>query len=34
MESANNRKYARYTGLATNIDENGFMCKNIPFEVG
>ena len=34
MESANNRKYARYTGLATDIEDNGFKCKNIPFEVG
>ena len=34
MESANNRKYTLYTGLATDIEENGFKCKNIPYEVG
>ena len=34
IESANNRKYNRYTGLATDIEDNGFSCKNIPFEVG
>jgi hypothetical protein len=34
IESANKRKYARYIVLATDIGENVFRCKNIPFEFG
>ena len=34
IEAANSRKYSRYTGLATDIEENGYQCKNIPYEVG
>jgi hypothetical protein len=33
MESTNNRKYMRYTGLAADMEENGLKCTNIPFEV-
>ena len=34
IESAHNRKYNRYSGLATDIEDNGYQCRNIPFEVG
>ena len=34
MEAANRRKHTRYSGLATDIEDNGYTCKNIPFEVG
>ena len=34
LEAANSRKYSRYTGLASDIEDNGYSCKNIPFEVG
>ena len=34
LEAANNRKYNRYSGLATDIEDNGYQCRNIPFEVG
>jgi hypothetical protein len=34
MEAANQRKYERYTSLCSDIKENGYNCKNIPFEVG
>ena len=32
--AANTRKYERYTSLASDITDRGFVCKNIPFEVG
>jgi hypothetical protein len=34
IESANKRKYNRYSPLAADIEESGHKCKNIPFEVG
>ena len=34
MEAANARKYERYTSLSEDIKEAGYICKNIPFEVG
>ena len=34
LEAANMRKYERYTSLSSDIQEAGFICKNIPFEVG
>ena len=34
IEAANKRKYERYTSLASDIEEAGYTCKNIPFEVG
>ena len=34
MEAANQRKYDRYTALCSDIQDAGFTCKNIPFEVG
>ena len=34
LEAANRRKYNRYCGLATDIEDNGYKCKNFPFEVG
>jgi hypothetical protein len=34
LEAANNRNYNRYSGLATDIEDNGYQCRNIPFEVG
>ena len=34
MEAANQRKYERYTALTSDIKENGYECKNIPFEIG
>ena len=34
IEAANQRKYNRYTALTSDIKENGYDCKNIPFEVG
>ena len=34
MEAANRRKKSRYHSLATDIEDNGFSCKNFPFEVG
>ena len=32
--SANQRKYNRYSSLKTDIEDRGYACKNIPFEVG
>ena len=34
MEAANQRTYERYTSLCSDIEEAGYNCKNIPFEVG
>ena len=34
MEAAYQRKYERYTALSEDIKAAGFICKNIPFEVG
>ena len=34
LEAANSRKYVRYSSLTTDIEDNGYTCKNIPFEVG
>ena len=34
LEAANRRKQSRYSGLATDIEDNGYSCKNYPFEVG
>ena len=34
MEAANQKKYNRYSSLTQDIKENGYNCKNIPFEVG
>ena len=34
LEAANKRKYERYSPLAADIEEAGYICKNIPFEVG
>ena len=33
IEAANRRKYNRYSALAADIEEAGYICKNIPFEV-
>ena len=32
--SANRRKHERYVSLAEDIREAGYICKNIPFEIG
>ena len=34
MEAANKRKSDRYSSLCSDIIDAGFICKNIPFEVG
>ena len=34
MEAANKRKHERYSSLCSDIIDAGFICKNIPFEVG
>ena len=34
MERAYRRKYERYSSLSADIEEAGFLCRNIPFEVG
>jgi hypothetical protein len=34
IDAATRRKYNRYSSLASDIQEAGYICKNIPFEVG
>ena len=34
FEEAHRRKKIRYTHLASDIEDNGYECKNVPFEVG
>ena len=34
QQTKGNMKYERYTSLASDIEEAGYACKNIPFEVG
>ena len=34
IEAANRKKYNSYCGLATDIEDNGYKCKNFPNEVG
>ena len=34
IAAANRRKYDRYTALTEDIQEAGYSCRNIPFEVG
>ena len=34
IEAANRKKYNSYCGLATDIEHNGYKCKNFPNEVG
>ena len=34
IQAANRRKYDRYSPLSADINDAGFNCKNIPFEVG
>ena len=34
LEAANQRKYERYTPLTEDIKDAGYLCTNIPFEVG
>ena len=34
ITAANNRKYDRYSSLSSDIQEGGYNCRNIPFEVG
>ena len=34
IEQANTRKRIRYANMETDIEDAGFICKNIPFEVG
>ena len=34
FEQAHNRKKARYTQLTSDIEDAGYSCKNVPFEVG
>ena len=31
IQSANQRKYNRYSSLTTDIQDRGYICKNIPF---
>ena len=34
FEAANKRKKERYEGLATDIEDSGYKCNNLPFEIG
>ena len=34
IQAATTRKFNIYSALATDIEDNGFQCKNLPFEVG
>ena len=34
MDNARNRKEARYEFLTEDIQQNGFKCNNLPFEIG
>jgi hypothetical protein len=34
IQSAHQRKLNRYSSLSADIEERGYSCKNIPFEIG